>query len=98
MKLTKAQIGRCGELLVQYALLSRGVESAPMSTDTGIDLVAFFPASKLPATIQVKTNHAAKPSGGKGAPIGLAAQRPSVLAEHRSLRLLIVRRRELPQN
>ncbi|WP_447742947.1 hypothetical protein [Variovorax boronicumulans] len=69
MKLTTAQIGRYGELLVQYELLSRGVESAPMSTDTGIDLVAFSPASKLAVTIQVKTNQAAKPSGGKGAPL-----------------------------
>lgn len=67
MKLTTAQIGRCGELLVQYALLSHGVESAPMSTDTGIDLVAFSPVSKLPSTIQVKTNLAAKPGGGRGA-------------------------------
>ena len=69
MRLTTAQIGRCGELLVQYALLSRGIESAPMSTDTGIDLVAYSPASKLPSTIQVKTNLTAKPGGGRGAPV-----------------------------
>jgi hypothetical protein len=68
MKLTTAQIGRCGELLVQYALLSRGVESAPMSTAAGIDLVAYSPASQNPYTIQVKTNLSAKPGGGKGAP------------------------------
>jgi hypothetical protein len=67
VKLSTAQIGRCGELLVQYALLSRGVESAPMSTDTGIDLVAYSPKSKLPSTIQVKANEKAKPGGGKGA-------------------------------
>jgi hypothetical protein len=64
--LTKAQIGRCGELLVQYALLSRKVESAPMSTDAGIDLVAYSPTTQVPQTIQVKANLKSKPSGGKG--------------------------------
>jgi len=33
--LTKAQIGKCGEILVQYRFLRLGIESAPMSTDTG---------------------------------------------------------------
>ena len=66
MALTKAQIGRCGELLVQYALLSREVESAPMSTDAGIDLVAYSAKTCLPQTIQVKTNLRPKPGGGKG--------------------------------
>ena len=67
MKLTTAQIGRCGELLVQYRLLAMGIESAPMSTDTGIDLVAYSPVTRLPFTVQVKTNLVAKPGGGKGA-------------------------------
>lgn len=66
MALSKAQIGRCGELLVQYALLSREVESAPMSTDAGIDLVAYSPKTREPLTIQVKSNLRAKPGGGKG--------------------------------
>jgi len=35
-------------LLVQYRLLLLGVESAPMSTDTGIDLVAYSPAMLQP--------------------------------------------------
>ena len=64
--LTTAQIGRSGELLVQYFLLLRGVESAPMSTDSGIDLVAYSPKLREPTTIQVKTNHKPKPAGGKG--------------------------------
>lgn len=64
--LKTAQIGRCGELLVQYLLLSRGVESAPMSTDSGVDLVTYSPRTSHPATIQVKTNLQAKPGGGKG--------------------------------
>lgn len=66
MKLSTAQIGRCGELLVQYRLLLLGIESAPMSTDTGIDLVAYSPSQKHPITIQVKTNLKPKPAGGKG--------------------------------
>jgi hypothetical protein len=66
MKLSTAQIGKCGELLVQYRLLLLGIESAPMSTDSGIDLVAYAPSRKHPATIQVKTNLKPKPGGGKG--------------------------------
>ena len=64
--LAKAQIGKCGELLVQYLLLLRGVESAPMSTDTGVDLVAYSPKLARPTTIQIKANLKAKPGGGKG--------------------------------
>ena len=62
VKLTTQQVGRCGELLVQYMLLKYGVESAPLTTDPGIDLVA-FPNVKVspeerrkPLTIQVKTS------------------------------------------
>ena len=65
MKLKTAQIGEGGELLVQYRLLLLGIESAPMSTDTGIDLLAYSPHRKHPATIQVKTNLKPKPGGGK---------------------------------
>lgn len=64
--LAKAQIGKCGELLVQYMLLLRGIESAPMSTDTGVDLVAYSPKLARPLTIQIKANLKAKPGGGKG--------------------------------
>lgn len=64
--MTKQQIGRCGELLVQVKLLLAGIESAPMTTDTGIDLVAFSNRSKRVLTIQAKTNHKPKPAGGKG--------------------------------
>lgn len=68
MALTKSQIGRCGELLVQYRLLKLGIESAPMTTDSGVDLVAYAPASGRPATIQVKTNLRAKPGGVRARP------------------------------
>ena len=62
VKLATQQIGKCGELLVQYMLLKHGVESAPLTTDPGIDLVAFpnVKASpeerRKPLTIQVKTS------------------------------------------
>ncbi len=67
MALTKAQIGRCGEMLVQYELLKYGIESAALMTDTGIDLVAYLPNRKRAMTIQVKTNLKPKPAGGRGA-------------------------------
>lgn len=61
-----AQIGKCGELLVQYQLLMHEVESAHLTTDSGIDLVAYSPRSARPITIQVKANLRPKPGGGKG--------------------------------
>jgi hypothetical protein len=64
--ISSAQIGRCGELLVQYRLLKYGIESAPMTTDSGIDLVAYAPAEKRAVTIQVKANLKPKHSGGRG--------------------------------
>ena len=66
-RLTTQQIGRLGELLVQYELLRLGIDSAPMTTDAGIDLVAYSPDKKSSFTIQVKANLAPKPGGGKGA-------------------------------
>jgi hypothetical protein len=59
--LRKAQIGRCGELLVQYRLLKHGIESASMTTDAGIDLVAYAPRSREAVTVQVKANLQPKP-------------------------------------
>ena len=52
---TTQQVGRCGELLVQYKLLKFGIDSAPMTTDTGVDLVAIHPNIKRTVSIQVKT-------------------------------------------
>jgi hypothetical protein len=66
LKLNKQQIGKCGELLVQYKLLLQGIESAPLTTDSGIDLVAYSGKNKNAITIQVKTNLKPKPGGGKG--------------------------------
>ena len=65
-KLSTQQIGKLGELLVQYRLLSIGVESAHLTTDSGIDLVAYSHSKKGAITIQVKTNLKPKPGGGKG--------------------------------
>ena len=66
--LTTQQIGRLGELLVQYELLRCGIDSAPMTTDAGVDLVAYSGVKGRSITLQVKTNLAPKPGGGKGAP------------------------------
>jgi hypothetical protein len=65
-KINTQRIGKCGELLVQLELLKRGVESAPMTTDAGIDLVAFSDRRRDALTIQVKTNDRPKPGGGTG--------------------------------
>ena len=62
------QIGRCGELLVQYKLLRLGIESAPMTTDAGVDLVAYAASSHRAVTILVKCTDGPKPGGGKGKP------------------------------
>jgi len=66
MKLSKAQIGKAGELLVQQKLLLYGIESASLTTDSGIDLVVFSRKINDAITIQVKSNLKAKPGGGKG--------------------------------
>ena len=66
MSLTTQQIGKAGELLVQYQLLLKSIESAHLTTDSGIDLVAYSPRKEEPLTIQVKTNLKPKPGGGKG--------------------------------
>ena len=68
VRLSNQQIGKAGELLVQYRLLKYGIDSAPLTTDSGIDLVAYSPLRNEALTIQVKTNAKPKAGGGKGAP------------------------------
>jgi len=63
---TTQHIGKAGELLVQYKLLKFGIDSAAMTTDSGIDLVAYSPRNQRAYTIQVKTKNKASPGGGKG--------------------------------
>jgi hypothetical protein len=64
--LSTQQIGKCGELLVQYKLLLKGVESAHLTTDSGVDLVVYSANRKDAVTVQVKTNLQPKPGGGVG--------------------------------
>jgi hypothetical protein len=64
--LRTAQIGSCGEFLVQYRLLKQGIESAPMTTDSGVDLIVYAPSKDGAMTVQVKANQRPKPAGGKG--------------------------------
>lgn len=59
-------IGTAGELLVQYRLIRLGIDSARMTTDSGIDLVAYPPESRRTFTVQVKTVEKSTPAGGKG--------------------------------
>jgi len=66
MQKTTQHIGAAGELLVQYKLLKFGIDSAAMTTDSGIDLVAYSPQNNRPFTIQVKTKEKPLPGGGKG--------------------------------
>ena len=66
MKKTTQHIGAAGELLVQYKLLKYGIDSAGMTTDSGVDLVAYAPKTNRSYTIQVKTKEKPSPAGGKG--------------------------------
>lgn len=63
---TTQAIGAAGELLVQYRLLKLGIDSVRMTTDAGIDLVVYAPGDRSATTVQVKTNLAPKPVGGRG--------------------------------
>jgi hypothetical protein len=64
--LRTTQIGASGVLLIQYRLLKYGIESAPMTTDAGIDLVIYSPKLEKAVTVQVKTCLQPKAAGGKG--------------------------------
>ena len=64
--MTTQHIGAAGELLLQYRLLKLGIDSARLTTDAGIDLVVYAPGKAEATTVQVKTNLAPKPAGGKG--------------------------------
>ena len=66
VKLGTQAIGAAGELLVQYELLKQGIDSARLTTDSGIDLVMYVPGQQSAATVQVKTKLIPVPAGGKG--------------------------------
>ncbi|WP_162237139.1 hypothetical protein, partial [Frondihabitans sp. Leaf304] len=63
---TTQHIGAAGELLVQYQLLKLGIDSARLTTDSGIDLVVYAPATSSATTVQIKTVERATPAGGTG--------------------------------
>lgn len=65
-KISTQHIGSAGELLVQYKLLKFGIDSGAMTTDSGVDLVAYSPKTSRSYTIQVKTNACPTQGGGKG--------------------------------
>lgn len=64
--MTTQHIGAAGELLVQYRLLKMGIDSARLTTDSGIDLVVYSPATAHAITVQVKTVREPTPAGGRG--------------------------------
>ena len=53
-KLGRQAIGAAGELLVQYKLIKPGIDSARLTTDSGIDLVMYVPGTTEAHTVQVK--------------------------------------------
>ena len=56
-----------GELLVQFRLVRNGIDSARLTTDYGVDLVAYPPGTGRALTVQVKTLERSTPAGGRGA-------------------------------
>jgi hypothetical protein len=51
-------IGAAGELFIQYQLIKRGIDSARLTTESGIDLVMYVPGTLAAHTVQVKaTQH-----------------------------------------
>ena len=64
--LTTRHIGSAGELLVQYKLAKRGIDTARLTTDSGIDLVAYSNKINIAYTIQVKTKLQPVLAGGTG--------------------------------
>ena len=65
--MTTQHIGAAGELLVQYQFLKHDIDSARLTTDSGVDLVVYAPLTALATTVQVKTILASSPAGGRGA-------------------------------
>lgn len=54
--------------MVQYRFLKHEIDSARLTTDSGVDLVAYSPLDGKATTIQVKTVRAPGPAGGAGLP------------------------------
>jgi hypothetical protein len=62
-KLGQQATGAAGELFVQYQLIKRGIDSARLTTDSGIDLVMYVPGTREAHTIQVKATNTNYPDG-----------------------------------
>lgn len=67
-KLGTQAIGAAGELFVQYHLIKRGIDSARLTTDSGIDLVMYVPGTSEAHTVQVKATSTNTPYGPGSAP------------------------------
>lgn len=65
-KISKRHVGAAGELLVQYKLIKEEIDSARLTTDAGVDLVAYSPNGGKAYTIQIKTKERPGQAGGKG--------------------------------
>lgn len=52
--MTNPGTGSAGELLIQYQLMKRGIDSARLTMDYGIDLVIYLRATRTAYTVQVK--------------------------------------------
>jgi len=63
---TTQHIGAAGEILVQYQLLKLEIDSARLTTDSGVDLVVYSPSDGGATTVQVKTMRSPTPAGGSG--------------------------------
>jgi hypothetical protein len=63
--LTTQHIGAYGQLLVQAQLLRLGIDSARMTSDSGIDLLAYDPDNGISFSVQVKTREPEKAGKGK---------------------------------
>ena len=68
-------IGAAGELLVQYRLIKRGIDSARLTTDSGIDLVMYIPGTTEAHTVQVKTIVKPFLDGGTGPLVAAGSSR-----------------------
>lgn len=67
-KLGTQAIGAAGELFVQYHLIKRGIDSARLTTDSGIDLAMYIPGTREAHTIQVKATSTNYPFGADSPP------------------------------
>ncbi len=61
-------IGSAGELLVQYKLLKLGIDSARLTTDSGIDLAMYVPGTREAITVQVKATWGTSVDKASGRP------------------------------